>query len=320
MSRVAVLLAAAGGGWLVRHRCSLAVRRWHPGNGVRRMAGELSVRTAGSGDRVVILLHGLTASGDFFGAAYDSLADHAQLVTCDLLGFGRSLSEHGSDYTLEAHLDALDRMAHELQLDGCKLTVAGHSLGAVLALHWAARRTDVQSVVCFSAPLYAGADEADERIAAIGVMERIFAPQGAVSRAVCGWMCRHRAIAQWIAVALQPQWPVAIARMAVRHSWASYLGALNGVIRHGGWETSLRALDAAHVPVLLADGAGDPVGVPARASELAARYRNVTAVTHPTARHELPITHPNWCVHRLTSPRHDKPVGVDVAGHSTSTP
>jgi len=293
-------LLGASAGWFVRHRCSPAVRSWRPGGGVHRVAGELSVRTAGSGDRVVVLLHGLTASGDYFGDRYDRLSEGGQLVIPDLLGFGRSLDVRRTDYSLVAHLAALDDMARELQLDGRALTVAGHSFGALLALHWAARRSDVERVVCFSAPLYVDAEEADERIAAMGRMEQLFAPQGRVSRATCGWMCRHREVAQWIAVALEPQWPMAIARKAVRHTWASYRGAMNGVIRSGGWQTPLIALDSANVAVLLADGAHDPVQAPSRASELASRYRNVTTVTNPTARHQLPITHPRWCLNELT--------------------
>ena len=103
-------------------------------------------------------------------------------------------------------------------------------------------------------------------------------------------------------VAVEPQWPVAITRMAVRHSWASYTGAMNGVIRHGGWQTPLAMLEAAGVPVLLADGADDPVPVPGRIDDVAGSYGNVTAATHATAGHQLPITHPSWCVNRLTEP------------------
>ena len=69
--------------------------------------------------------------------------------------------------------------------------------------------------------------------------------------------------------------------------------------RHGRWETPPAALAAAWVPVVLADGPHDPVPVPGRAAEVAARHRNVTAATHPTAGHQLPITHPSWCVNLL---------------------
>ena len=294
-------LLAAAARWLVAHRRAPAVRAWRPGGGARIVAGGLSVRTAGAGDRVVMLLHGLTASGDYFGAGYDRLAEEARLVVPDLLGFGRSLGGEHDDYSLRAQLDALDRLARDLGLDGLRITVAGHSFGALLALHWAARRSDVERVVCWSASLYADGAEADRHIATLGLVDRTYGAGGGVARAACGWMCRYRPIAQWIAVAAEPRFPVLVARMAMRHCWGSYLGALNGVIRAGAWEPPLRALHAAGVPVLLADGACDPLVVAGRASELAARYDNVATALHPTAGHQLPITHPTWCADHLTA-------------------
>ncbi|MGI8513418.1 MAG: alpha/beta fold hydrolase [Solirubrobacteraceae bacterium] len=246
-----------------------------------------------------MLLHGLTASGDTFGARYDRLAMQGQLLIPDLLGFGRSMDERRSDFSLEAHLDALDRMIESSAPGESKITVAGHSLGGLLALHWAARRSDVVRVVCFSAPLYHSSSEADARIRGMGWMERLFALEGPLAKAACAWMCRHRGTAQWVTVALEPRWPVPIARMGVRHTWLSYLGAMNGVIRHGGWESALQDLEAAGVPVLLANGARDPVPVPGRAAGLALRHGNLEAVEHPTADHDLPISHPVWCVRAL---------------------
>ncbi len=298
LASLGVLAATAR--WLVLHRRAPAVRGWRPGGGARRVAGGLSVRTAGDGDRVVILLHGLTASGDYFGAGYDQLADAGRLVIPDLLGFGRSLGCDRDDYSLRDHLAALDRLARELELDGRRITVGGHSLGALLALHWAAGRTDVEQVVCFSASLYADGGEADRHIAALGLVDRTYGAGGPVARVACGAMCRHRPIAEWIAVAAEPRFPVLVTRMAMRHCWGSYAGALNGVIRTGGWEAPLSALHAAGVAVLLADGVCDPLVVDGRASELAARYDNIATALHPTAGHQLPITHPAWCADRLT--------------------
>jgi pimeloyl-ACP methyl ester carboxylesterase len=285
--------------WRRRHRRSEAVRQWRPGAGRQRRAGSLSARTLGDARRVVILLHGLAASGDYFGAGYDGLAEDAQLVICDLRGFGRSLETGAGEHSLRAHLVALDDMARELGLDGRPLTVAGHSLGALLAVHWAARRTDVERVVCFSAPLYRDPGEADERVQAMGRVERLFATQGPVPHALCWWMSRCRPLAQWVAVALEPGLPVAVTRMAVRHTWASYTAAMNDVIGCGGWAGPLAALEQAGTPVVLADGARDPVPVPGRAAELAALHANIALATHGGAGHQLPITHASWCADLL---------------------
>ncbi len=286
--------------WFISHRRSPLVRAWSPGAGEHRRVGGLSVRTAGAGKDAFVLLHGLAASGDFFGASYDKLAARRRVLIPDLLGFGRSMDERRSEHSLEAHLDALDTMIGTSEAAEPRLTVVGHSLGGLLALHWASRRSDVERVLCFCAPLYHSPVEADARIQGMGWMERVFALEGPVAKATCAWMCRHRGTAQWVSVAIEPQWPVPIARMGVRHTWPSYLAAMNGVIRHGGWESALQDLETGGVPVLLANGAQDPVPVPGRAAELAARHANIEAVQHPTADHELPISHPVWCVGAVT--------------------
>ena len=296
MSRavLAAVPATLGLGWLLAHRRSPMVRRWRPGGGRRVRASELSVRTLGQGDRAFVLLHGITASGDIYGAAWDELAGAGRVVIPDLLGFGRSMDEGREDFSLQAHLAALDDMLTALELDRMPLTVVGHSLGGLLALHWGARRIETQKVFSFSAPLYHDAAEADRRISGMGVMERLFA-QGPIAQAACALMCRYRRTAGWLFVALEPRWPVAVARMGAMHTWPSYLAAMN-LIRHGGWERALSALEAADVPVVLANGGQDPVPVPSRGKELATARKAVTTVIHPAADHELPVTCPHWCL------------------------
>lgn len=274
---------------------------WRPGGGERRQAGELWARTSGDGEPALVLLHGITASGDVFGAGWDQLRSGGSVVVPDLLGFGRSMDESRSDFSLDAHLVALEGMLAELDRCAAPVTLVGHSLGGLLALYWAARRERVEKVVVFCGPLYEDSAEADERIREMGWMERLFALEGPIAVGMCAWMCRHRSLAQGLTVALEPHWPVRIARCGVRHTWSSYLGAMNGVIRHGGWRAALAALEDAQVPVVLAEGAGDPVPVPGRSAALAAEHANVRAVTHPTADHELPITHPAWCVELVRS-------------------
>ena len=113
----AVAGLGVGGGWLRRHRRSPAVRVWTPGSSRRIHAGPLAVRVLGDAEPTTVLLHGLIGSGDVFGAGFDPLADHGGLVVPDLLGFGASMDLAREDFSLAAHLDALDAMASALGLD-----------------------------------------------------------------------------------------------------------------------------------------------------------------------------------------------------------
>lgn len=171
--RLVRLAAPTVGLWFVRHRRAPAVRRWRPGGGRHERLGVLSARTAGGGAGAVVLLHGLVGSGDFFGADYDRLADKRRLLVPDLLGFGRSLDRQRRNHSLAAHLSALDEMLVAAGLAHAPLAVGGHSMGGVLALHWAASRADqVHEVVTWGAPLYRGRAEARQRIAAMACWRR----------------------------------------------------------------------------------------------------------------------------------------------------
>lgn len=266
---------------------------WAPGGGAQRRAGPLHVRVLGSGGPVVLLLHGLAGAGNSFGAAYDELARGATVVVPDLLGFGGSMDVTGPA-DAQAHLAALDDALDALGLQDRPTVVAGHSMGGVLAIRWAAQpgRT-VRSVLTFGAPLYLHRGEADAHIGAIGRMEALLAGDGPLPRAACAWMCRHRTLASWLAVAYRPDLPVPVARSGVKHTWGTYSSAMDGLIRDDGW---LPALDDLYpIPLTLAAGERDPVPVPGRATELARSRPALRPVVHPEADHGLPFTHADWC-------------------------
>ena len=240
---------AAGGGaarWSWRHRHSPAVAAWAPSHGTDRRAGPLKVRVLGSGCTVVLMLHGMVAAGNSFGAAYDALDEHATLVVPDLLGFGESMIAAGST-DAAGHIAALDAALTALGLDQRPIVVAGHSMGGGLALRWAAEHPDrVRAVVTFGAPLYLMQREADEHIKGMGRMEALLAGTGPLPRAACGWVCRHRTIASWIAVASRPDLPVPVARSGVKHTWSTYSGSLDGLVRDTGWSAALDILGQAY--------------------------------------------------------------------------
>lgn len=131
---------AAVSTWLAVHRRSAAVRGWRPSMGRHERIGPLSVRTLHGSSGGVLLLHGLLASSDSFGRAFDAAAANGRTVAVpDLLGFGRSSGPTETDFTLDRHLHSLDRVARRLGLLDGPLVVAGHSLGGILAIEWAAR-------------------------------------------------------------------------------------------------------------------------------------------------------------------------------------
>lgn len=297
---VATTIVVGAAGWGIRHALSPSVRRWRAGGGPSRRAGALQVRTFGSGEPVVLLLHGMAAAGNSFGAAFDRLGDSAQVVVPDLLGFGGSMRRPGP-VSGEDHLDALDDMLAAMGLDDAPLVVVGHSMGGPLALRFAARHSGrVRAVITLCAALYRDAVEADARIALMGPFEAVLAGDGPLPYRLCAWVCRHRTIAGWVAMAIRPDLPVAVARSGVSHTWDSYSGALDGLLRAPDWEPALRRLAASDVPVVLVEGDADPVPVSGRAAALADATTGVRHLNLAGATHLLPLTEGEWCTDLIT--------------------
>lgn len=93
---------------------------------------QLHLRTWGDGDRVAVLIHGLSSHSETWNAVGKALAEHGyRVIAPDLRGHGRS--PRGSYSVGEWVADLLDGVAPEPDL------AIGHSLGATVLLEAAAR-------------------------------------------------------------------------------------------------------------------------------------------------------------------------------------
>src|SRR3989440_6859994 len=94
----------------------------------------VSYRTAGEGDSVVLLIHGIVGSAKQWDPVARLLAERYTVVAPDLLGHGESAKPRG-DYSLGAYAasvrDLLVALGHR------RATVVGHSLGGGVAMQLA---------------------------------------------------------------------------------------------------------------------------------------------------------------------------------------
>lgn len=296
MRPTAAVTVATAAAWLTRHARSRAVRTWRPSELPRRTAGDLHVRVAGSGSPVIVLLHGLMATGDSFGAGFDHLARDATLVVPDLLGFGRSLDEHRSSFAAADHVRALDEMLGELGLIDRPVVVGGHSMGAALAMRWAEHhRRQIRAVVGFGPAIYAHSAAVDDAIAGGGYISRAFVANTPLAAATCRLNCRHRNIGGAIAAAANPSVPIQISRRASLHTWQAYRGAVDDIVACTDWVAAAHHAREHGIAVELIWGSRDRIGDRGFASELP----GVTMSIVENADHHLPLTHPEVCVERL---------------------
>lgn len=93
-----------------------------------------------TGAPVVLAAHGITANAWSWSAVARHLERRCELIAVDLRGRGRSSAAAGP-FGMRRHADDLAAIAEHLELDS--VTVAGHSLGAYVALTTAARHPDL---------------------------------------------------------------------------------------------------------------------------------------------------------------------------------
>ncbi|HET6501685.1 MAG TPA: alpha/beta hydrolase [Amycolatopsis sp.] len=96
----------------------------------------IRVRRIGTG-RPVVLVHGLMASGEVWFRQERPLAQDHDVIIPDLRGHGRS-GKPTDGHTVEDHAADLDAVLEALNVE--RADVVGWSMGAVVAMHYAATR------------------------------------------------------------------------------------------------------------------------------------------------------------------------------------
>jgi len=264
--------------------------RWVAPSGRVVQTSSLSVRALGDSGSPVLLLHGLIASGIFWGGAYDRLADHHRLLVPDLLGFGRS-PRPASGYGPDEHAAAVLACLDDLGIDE-PVVIGAHSLGTLIALRLAV--TDpgrVAAIVAFGPPLYPSPAAARAHAGATSPMGRLFVLPGRVAESACRFVCDHRILAAHLAKLTHPGLPPEVAADAVQHTWASYSQTLQLVILSAEASSWLEQVGC---PVHLVAGDRDPVVDHVYLQRLAETHDNVDLRDQPGG-HDLPLVRPAEC-------------------------
>jgi pimeloyl-ACP methyl ester carboxylesterase len=222
----------------------------------RKRVGRLAVADSGTGD-VVLLLHGLGATGDYFGSLYADLCRNHRLLIPDLLGFGRSLDDQCDDFSPTAHVDALDETLDALGLRTASVTVAAHSMGSAVALLWAQRHPErTNGVVLFAPPAYCSATAARRAVGAAGPMARLFLLDTDWAHALCRLSCSNRTLAGIAMAVASPCLPVSVTRQASLHTWDAYRQSISGLVLDADWSSLL----SINVPLTIVRGLHDHIG------------------------------------------------------------
>jgi pimeloyl-ACP methyl ester carboxylesterase len=140
---------------------------------------DLEVTEVGSGDDLVVFVHGVLGTGRSFDRVADVLASECRMLWYDRRGYAGSAGAAGAPVAIDAHIADLLAV-----LDGRRAVVVGHSFGGVTAMGAAARAPDTVAAVVLYETSVAWAPGWDD-----GVMHEVIAnddPEAAGLRVMLG--------------------------------------------------------------------------------------------------------------------------------------
>ena len=277
---------------------------------------DVAVRLAvlGSGDEVIVCLHGLGGSGLNFGLVAPLLAAERRVLVPDLLGHGGSGSPvHGG--AVEAQLSMIAEVI-EREADR-PVVLLGHSMGGILAQLHALRAADTVSHLVLVDPPVPNVTRLrrDPRLTAKLAMLRSPGLAALVARQLARMTPEH-VVARQLADATPHAHripPVAVeatvaetrerveaglAKEGQRAQWDAILEVVALLARPAAWREQLAGITA---PTLWLQGEDDPLADPVSAAALAASRPDWTFRTRAGVGHLPQLEDPAWTLEAIDS-------------------
>jgi len=254
-----------------------------------------------------MLLHGLGGGSSTWHGVIRSLhcatGGSPRVLAPDLLGFGRSPWPR-STYSVAGHLDAITETLAQRGLADRPISLAGHSLGAILAAELAAKFPErVVQLTLVNLPFFRSEGDAREHIATIGALARLTVTGHWAAHALCRVMCALRPSLRFVAPYVARHLPEAVARDSLLHNYTSYSRTLMNVIVHTRLDPVFDRLTAASVPITFLHGGRDLTAPVNNVRGLVDGHPSWHLDLTPAAAHYLPITHPDAVANALRGGR-----------------
>ena len=249
-------------------------------------------RQLGTNGPLLVFLPGIGATTRYWEFVVGALSARMRLLLVDLLGFGRS-PKPWTTYSVERHVKEL----HRVLADQRAFTLVGHSLGARLAVAYAARYPEqVERLVLVSMPYFGGEGEATKFIR---------------ERDNSGWLWTHmipfalycllgRKLLGWAAPLLARDVPRAVAEDLNQMTWRSSTSTMwEAIYRHDLTDDIARV--PARIPFVCLHGDRDTSAPLDRMRAVQGLHPNCVIRVYPGADHQLPLRHAEWVREQLVT-------------------
>lgn len=249
----------------------------------------LNYERIGNGETKIILLHGLTGSLRYWKDGLGNLPDSNSLLLIDLLGFGDS-PKPKSEYTIEEHLGAIEKVVKKERFDSGDCIVIGHSLGAILSMTLVGKHPDwFQGLAVIGLPNFKEKKAIKNRFSKSSMWDSISVD----SR--YKFVCFFHPL--YVTEFFRPKnIPLNIFKDVGKHTWISYYNTLNEVIINSDLvELATKIKD---IKILFIHGENDSAAPIENMEELLPIFNNAKCEKLADADHQAYLAEPEkvWSI------------------------
>jgi pimeloyl-ACP methyl ester carboxylesterase len=245
--------------------------------------------------QVVLFIHGITGSRNYFLKKARPLAEEYRLLLPDLPGFGDSPKPR-TDYNIQLFRDTVRNTVVAAGCHQRKIHIVGHSLGGLIALEYAAMYPDhVGRLALVSLPRFHDPEVAHE-----------YFWQGSPSyRRLLNEHSLRRNLAQWrrsglgMAVQYMFRFPLSVIRDSRKYT----LNSLTSTLEHCllNYRVDEVFSRQPHLPILMLHGRLDQVAPLANVRDLPDRHENIRLVEIDGSGHHIFLTHTRRCLDLIST-------------------
>ena len=227
----------------------------------------LYTKVFGRGPRTLVFIAGLGGTTRYWDARIGPLCRNHRIVLVDLLGFGES-PKPWAKYDVERHVDALDSAL----ADFGPITIVGHSLGALLAIAYAARHPErIDSTVLISLPYFDSQEAAFQYMRGGPVKSGFVYSNLFLTMLAC--IITRRVLGKALPCFIRDM-PREVVEDLVKHTWRSSTSSLWEVVYRHNAEVDLRAVVPA-IKMLCIHDSEDVIAPVQSVQDLAAHFPNL---------------------------------------------
>ncbi len=210
---------------------------------------DLFFEIKGQGENV-LFLHGILGSHRYWDGVVPQLSETNKLILIDLLGFGKS-PKPKKGYTIDDHLQKIEKAVTLAIGADQKLSVVGHSMGAILALNYViAHPKNIKKLILINAPMVT--DEADLKQAVADSSSKLMTIM-IFNKTWGKLVCKIHEMFPFISYPLirlaEPELPSAVAESAGQHTWESYSGSFQHILLEQNFYSLLDQVS--DIPILI---------------------------------------------------------------------